>query len=386
MHSHRRDFLRVLSAAGSTALLGAHTHGEQQGEAALAQGPVDQDALTFWTQHFLRPPSATLGPGKPPDARTPRFFVYTAKEGFRFATSPPLKAEELEKFDRPSVRIRIKSFKPSVEDSHKFESSQSGTLRVDVLEEGMLNSGQTGALNTGQAGMTSAGQAGPSEGPTAPKATTSISGLAVNGQTKLQPSSVKGLAIGEQEAITLTGGGGYLNWTFFLQQKEATWHQVIAAVIKYSTAAASSFAPILNLAPLPKQAWNAFNTMMGTFFPAPTSAQNVAKSTTWLFNPTLVSVAASQKAFQQPAFADGLPLIKGAYYFAVPQEHYEKFGSAMGKMKFDQDYVVPNLTPPESVFVAAFNAPQLKDVSYLVFQCEDITEAPATCGGTTKKP
>jgi hypothetical protein len=386
MHSHRRGFLRLLAAAGSTAALGTRAHGEQQGKAAPAQDPVDQDALTFWTQHFLRPPSATLGPGKPLDARTPRFFVYTAKESFRFATSPPLKAEELEKFDRPSVKLRIKSFKPSVEDSHKFESSQSGTLRVDVLEAGMLNSGQTGALNTGPAGTTNAGQPSPSEGQTAPKATTSISGLAVNGQAKLQPNSIKGLAIGDEEAVTLTGGGGFLNWTFFLQQKEATWHQIIAAVLKYSTAAASSFAPILNLAPLPKQAWNAFNTMMGTFFPAPTSTQNVAKATTWLFNPTLVSVAASQMAFQEPAFADGLPLIKGAYYVVVPQEHYESFGRVMGNMKLDQNYVVPKSTPPESVFVSAFNAPELKSVSYLIFQCEDITEASAGCVGLVKAP
>jgi hypothetical protein len=369
MHSHRRDFLRVLAAAGSTAAFGARASGEQEAAPAETVG-LDPSSVTFWTQHFLRPPSATLGPENA-DARTPRFFVYTQKDGFRVPTSPPVKPEELGKFDRPSVRLRLISFKPSLEDSHKFDTSQSGTLRVDVLEEGMLNSGQTGASGAAQ--------------PEA-KASTAVSSLAVSGQAKLQPNSIKGLAIGDQEAVTLAGGGGFLNWTFFLQQKEAVWHRILAIILKLSTTAATSFAPVLKLAAVPKETWTGINTVVGALFPAPNSTQNTAKSTIWLFNPTLVALAASQKAFQEPAFADGLPLIKGAYYVVVPQAHYQDFGTPMSNMMLSQGYVVPKNTPPQSVFEAAYNMPELKNVSYLIFHCEEITEAPAGCGSASRTP
>jgi hypothetical protein len=365
MPSPRRDFLYMLAFASSAAI-GTSAFGKQtqvRGEAAnTPSAGVDADAIEFWSRQFLQPPSGTLGSSGPGDERTPRFFVYTQPDGFRVPTAPPVKAQELEKFDRPSVKLRVTALKPSTDESRKFDTSQSGTLRVDVLESGMMNAGQPGS-----------------------NASTSVSALAVSGQTKLQPNSINGTVIGEPQGITLPGGGGYVNWAYFLQQKDAAWHQLLAKFLSISKSVASAYMPVLNLAKVPKESWSGFNTVLGGMFPAPSANQNAAKSTFWMFTPSLLSVAASQSAFQDPAFADGLPLIKGAYYIVVPQEHYERFGNAMNKMTLTQGYVVPAQTPPQSVFNAAYETPELRDVSYLSLHCEEITEAPQKdCGASAK--
>jgi hypothetical protein len=103
-----------------------------------------------------------------------------------------------------------------------------------------------------------------------------------------------------------------LVWTFFLQEKEAAWHQIIATILEVSTAALTGFAPVLHLAAVPKEIWTGINSVVGALFPAPSSTQGgsksrcltPSKSTFWLFNPRLVSVAGSQQGFQQTAFAD----------------------------------------------------------------------------------
>jgi hypothetical protein len=46
-----------------------------------------------------------------------------------------------------------------------------------------------------------------------------------------------------------------LVWTFFLQEKEAAWHQIIATILEVSTAALTGFAPALHLAAVPKEIW-----------------------------------------------------------------------------------------------------------------------------------
>ncbi len=359
MRSHRRDFFRVLAAAASSAALGSLAHGDViQGDSPQAPvGGFDPDAAAYWTQLFQRGPSPTLGPGEAGDARTPRFYIHTQKDGFRFPTSPPVKPEELEKVDRPNVKLRVVAFKPSTEDSKKFDASQSGTLRVDALQQGMLEASQPDA-----------------------KASTTVSGQTVSGNAKLNPSSVSGITIGGEQAITLPGGGGHLNWAFFLQQKTAVWHMVLAIMIKASGLAATSFAPALNLGTVSKAAWGGLNSMMGGVMPVPNQTQNAAKATFWLLTPGLVPVAASQSAFQDPSFANGLPLIKTAYYVVVPQEHYKMFGDAMDKMIVEPvgGYVVPKQTKPQDVFDAAYSTPELKDVSYLTVLCEAITEAPTT--------
>jgi hypothetical protein len=364
--SRRREFLSFLTAAASSATIGTSAFGSERqvpAQAAQAASPaIDPEAIGFWAKQFLQPPSGTLGPPGAADARTPRFFVYTQPNGFRVPTAPPVKVEELEKLQRPSLRLRVTALKPSNDEGRKFDTSQSGTLRVDVLESGMMNAGKPDA-----------------------NASTSVSGLAVSGQAKLQPSSINGTVIGGPQGIALPDGGGYLNWAFFLQQKEAVWHQVLAEFMSLSKSVAGAYMPVFNLAKVPKESWTGFNTVLGGMFPAPNSNQTGAKSTFWMFTPTLVSVAASQSAFQDPAFADGLPLIKGAYYTVVPQEHYERFGNAMSKMTLAQGYVVPAQTPAQSVFKAAYETPELKDVSYITLHCEEITETQEKpCGASAK--
>jgi hypothetical protein len=170
-----------------------------------------------------------------------------------------------------------------------------------------------------------------------------------------------------------------LSFAFFLQQKAAVWHTVLELMIKSSGLAATNFAPALKLGPVAKAAWSGLNSMIGGMMPVPNPSQSAAKATSWLLTPRPVPVAASQSGLQDPSFADGLPLIKAAHYVLVPQEHYQMFGNAMDKMRVEPTwgYVVPTVTKPQDVFVAAYNTPELKNVSYLTIHCEAITETPA---------
>jgi len=271
--------------------------------------------------------------------------------------SPPVQSAELETIERPSVKLRILAFKPSESDSHEIDSSQSGTLRVDLLQSGMLTSDQPGD-----------------------KASTAVSGLLASGSSKLQSSSVSGLAIGGEEAFSLPGGGGYLNWSFFLQKKDAPWHKVLSVLIETSRLAASIFMPVLSLGNLPKASWNGLNSFMGGMMPVPNSTQAAARSTFWVFTPGLLQVAASQKAYEDPMFADGVPLIKGAHYVVVPQQQYKAFGDVMDKMMFTPSgYIVPQNTKLTDVYDAAYKTPELNDISYLSFHCEAISETSEPC-------
>ncbi len=363
MSPDRRDFLRFLAAAGPAVALSSGTdrlqaqveHAPEPGGA----GTFDSEAVDFWTRLFQSPPTATLGISHPGDERTPRFFVHTVKDGFRVPMSPPIQPTELESFERPNVKLRVLAFKPSEKDGHEIDASQSGTLRVDLLQSGMLNADQPGD-----------------------RASTAISGLTANGGAKLQPSSLNGVAIGGEEAFTLPGGGGYLNWTFFLQKRDAPWHKVLTAMLEASRFAAGSFMPVLSLGTVAKQSWQGLNSMMGGLLPVTNPALAAARSTFWMFTPGLLNVAASQKAYQDPMFADGVPLIKGAHYVVVPQAQYKAFGDVMDKMALAQGgYIVPQDTKPADVFEAAYNTPALNDISYLTVHCEAISEAPDSCGG-----
>lgn len=362
MSFDRREILRLLAAAGPAAALGstASSLGAQQANTQqTASGSIgfDSDAASFWSELFQRAHSETLGSSQSGDERSPRFFVHTSKEGFRVPMSPPLQATELETIDRPSVKLRILTFKPSQSDSREIDSSQSGTLRVDLLQSGMLNSDQPGN-----------------------KASTAVSGLLANGSSKLQPGSVSGLAIGGEEAFSLPGGGGYLNWSFFTQKKDAQWHKVLSVLFAASKVAVSSFMPVLSLGNLAKSSWNGVNSLIGGLMPAPNSAQTAARSTFWVFTPGLLQVAASQKAYQDPMFADGVPLIKGAHYVVVPQQQYKAFGDVMDKMMFTPSgYIVPQSTKLTDVYEAAYNTPELNDISYLSFHCEAISETTEPC-------
>ena len=359
MSLERRDFMRGLALAASLAGLNSTAYAESQaGEQPASLPGFDPDAAAYWTQLLQRPPLTTLGTGQSADGRTPRFFIHTSREAFRFPTSPPVKPEELEKFAHPSVRLRVVAFKPSTDDQKKIDNSQSATLRVDMLQQGMLDPAQSDA-----------------------KAATSVSGQTAQG-TKLNPRSVTGFTVGGEQAVTLPGGGGHLNWAFFVQEKTAAWHAVLSFMIKASGLAATSFAPVMHLGAIAKGAWTGVNSMMGGLMPTPDP--KAAKATYWVLTPGLVPVAASQNAFQDPSFADGLPLIKGAHYVIVPQDHYKKFGDAMGKMIVAQGgYVVPQGTKPQDVFVSAQNTPELRDVTYLTVYCESIAEAPSGCDNKT---
>jgi hypothetical protein len=363
MSPDRRDFLRLLTAVGVAGAPGIGSAGLQAqaasaGQTAAGSTSFDSDAVDFWTQLFQRRPTTTLGISHPGDERAPRFFVHTAQHGFRVPMSPPIDAGELEKFEHPSVKMRVVAFKPSEKDSHEIDASQSGTLRVDLLQSGMLNEDQPGR-----------------------NASTAVSGLAATGSSALKPSSVNGLAIGGEEAFTLPGGGGYLNWTFFLQKKDAPWHKVLTAMLEASRFAASAFMPVLDLGAVGKKSWEGLNSMMGGLLPVTNPAKDAARSTFWVFTPGLLQVAASQKAYQDPLFADGVPLLRGAHYVVVPQEQYKAFGDVMDKMVLSQDgYIVPANTKPTDVFDVAYNTPEMNGISYLTVHCEEIAEAANACG------
>jgi hypothetical protein len=227
-------------------------------------------------------------------------------------------------------------------------------------------------MNTGQAGS---------------QASTAIAGLATNGTSKLQVNNLNGVAIGSPEAFSLPGGGGYLNWSFFLQKKDAVWHKVLTIMLQASKVAAGSFVPVLNLSKVPKESWDGLNSMMGGLMPVTNPTQAAAKSTYWVFTPGLVQVAASQKAYEDPMYADGIPMIGGAQYVVVPQEQYKAFGDVMGKMMMTKDgYIVPSDTKPTDVYDAAYNTPALDGISYLNVHCEAIAESTESCaaGGTAK--
>jgi hypothetical protein len=371
MHPTRREIMRLITAGASATALGSAMP-ETGSLAAQTPHPAaepgfDPSGVSFWTDLFQTRPSGSRG--VPTDDRFPRFIVFTPDQGFRFTISPPIKVSELESFEQPSIKLRVMAFKPSDEDARKFDASQSGTLRVDLL--------QSGTLNVGAAGTS---------------ASTAMAGLATSG-SKLQPSSVSGVSIGGEESFTLPEGGGYLNWTYFLQKKNALWHKVLSALLLASKSAVTSFLPILNIGPIAKSDWNGVNSMLGGLLPANESDQTAAaktsstanSSTSWIFTPGLVPFAASQKAYQDPMFSDGIPLIKGAHYVVVPQEHFKAFGDAMSGMKLTESgYVVPQNTPEQDEYDVAYSNDALKSVTYLALHCEQIDEAKSAC--PTKTP
>jgi hypothetical protein len=370
MHSTRREIMRLITAGVSTTALGSGM--PETGRLAAQTTPssaetgFDPTGVAFWTDLFQKPPAKSRG--VPGDDRAPRFVVFTPDQGFRFTISPPIKVSELESFDQPSIKLRVMAFKPSDEDARKFDTSQSGTLRVDLLQSGTLNAGAAGS-----------------------SASTAMAGLATSG-SKLQPSSVNGVSIGGEESFTLPDGGGYLNWTYFLQKKDALWHKVLSALFLASKSAATSFLPILNIGPMAKKDWTGVNSMLGGLLPANESSQaapaktssTAASSTSWIFTPGLVPFAASQKAYQDPMFSDGIPLIKGAHYVVVPQEHFKAFGDAMSGMKLTESgYVVPQNTPVQDEYDVAYSNEALKSVTYLALHCEQIDEAKSACPAKT---
>jgi hypothetical protein len=221
----------------------------------------------------------------------------------------------------------------------------------------------------------------------AANASTTVAGLATDG-TKLQPSSVSGVSIGGEESFTLPDGGGYLNWTYFLQKKDALWHKVLSAMFLASKIVATGFMPIMNIGPIGKGDWTGLNSLIGGLMPSNSpnqaaSAKSTSTSTSWIFTPGLVQVAASQKAYQSPTFSDGVPLILGAHYVVVPQAHFKTFGDAMsGMVLTESGYVVPKGTAPQDEYDVAYNHPALKSVTYLALHCEQIEEAKSAC--TTK--
>jgi hypothetical protein len=362
----RRDLLHILAAAVTAAPLSSMGYGaEPQRETpeALTQA-FNPEALAFWTEEALRPRASTLSaPGSIPagEARKPQIFIHTRNEGFRVPTNPPVKVGELQMVNQPKVTVRVVAFKPSDHDQRDIQSSDSGTLRLDLLQQGMLPS--------------EAGHPG-TEGSTA------ISGQAINGQNKkLDPTSlVSRLTVGDAQVITLPDGGGWLSCTFFFQRKEALWHKVLEACLKVSAIAANNFVPIFNIGATPKKDWNAINAMMGSLFPVPDSNERNG-STSWLFAPEIKPVAASQRAFSSPSFAAGVPLIKDAYYLLVPEDQYQDFGRVMSKMALTADgYVVPQSiqsSDPAGVYTAIWGTPELRDITYLTLHCENVTEAAA---------
>jgi hypothetical protein len=370
MHSTRRELMRLITAgASATALdsaMPATSRLAAQTSHPATQADFDPTGVSFWTDLFQTPPSSSRGNSG--DERAPRFLVFTPDQGFRFPISPPIKVSELESFEQPSIKLRVMAFKPSDEDARKFDASQSGTLRVDLLQSGMLNDGGVGS-----------------------SASTSVAGLATSG-SKLQPASVSGVSIGGEESFILPQGGGYLNWTYFLQKKDALWHKVLSALFLASESAATSFLPVLNLGPIAKKDWNGVNSMLGGLLPAnksdPTApakpASAATSSTSWIYTPGLVQVAASQKAYQDPMFSDGIPLIKGAHYVVVPQAHFKAFGDAMSDMTLTESgYVVPKNTPEQDEYEVAYSNAALKSVTYLALHCEQIDEAKSACPSKT---
>jgi hypothetical protein len=368
MHS-RRNFLEFLATAASTGVLGSPGNAVQDEATQSVPPTIDANGLAFWTDQFLKPVSGTLSGPKNPipsgEAQKPQFFIYTEKDGFRVPSKPPVKLEELGTIKQPNVTLRVQAFKPSDDHSDLIASSQGGTLRLDLVQPEVLESGDTHAGSKGS---------------------TAISGQAVKGSQKLDPTSlVSGLTVGQAQEITLPDGGGYLSCTFFFQKKEALWHQVLSACLKGSTVLATNFAPVLNIAAAPKKDWSAINAVMGALFPNPTpDATQKDKSTSWLFAPAFKLVAASQDAYGNPKFAAGLPLIKDAHYLLVPEGQYQDFGNVMDKMMLTPDgYVVPKSTLKTSFFAAAFGTPELKKITYLTLHCEDISAAPPPCDNKT---
>jgi hypothetical protein len=249
--------------------------------------------------------------------------------------------------------------KPSDQDQHEIDSSQSGTLRFDLLQSGAL----------------------PSENsPSGAQGSTKIAGQTTNNQSKnLDPTTlVHGLAIGDAQQISLPSGGGWVRLSFFFQKKEALWHQILEACLKLSGIAASNLVPVFDVGAVGKKDWTAIDTMLASLFPPQPASQNTG-ATSWLFSPSPQPMVASQKAFATPEYAGALPLIKGAYYLLVPEAHYQAFATVMNNMTLSADgYLIPKTTSAADKFTAIWNTPELRGITYLTLHCEDISETPTS--------
>lgn len=364
MPTRRRDFLKDILMAGSLPALLATPKGLEIAEEFFNQGrsqagaalEPDQATIDFWANYMnpnapvtrggsMRGQKFSVSPlAGTPLEREPAFLHYD-DNGFR--TPDQISPSELSPANGDvSVSFSVAGFKPANEDRATFEKLQSGSLRLDLVQDKPSLVG--GALD---------------------QATwMALAGMFPTKDSKLPPLTNltfdPNTAFDKPQTMTLPGGTGKWGINLGVQRKDSKFCQILSQL----TTEVGRFAPILGLPSIALGAISSFNKLFAYLYAKPQ----------WILQTNGVPVYATSDTWKAAGAgkAQGVPL-KTANYVLVPQAHMANFQKSMNGLVMRDNFIVPKNAGVD-IYSAAEAA--LPDVTYATLAVQ-VKSAQMPCGG-----
>ncbi|HLW97592.1 MAG TPA: hypothetical protein VKR82_03020 [Candidatus Acidoferrales bacterium] len=330
MSTPRRNFLKDLLVAGTLPALLASPCGVEaatemldQAAQSNAQGATlefDKETYNYWANYMTpgKPLPGGNGVGRGNKLglspisgtaleREPAFLHYDA-QGFR--TPDQIQPKELAPPQGDvSVQFSVAAFKPANEDRATFEKLQSGSLRVDMVQN------QPSMI----AGISDFA------------AWTAIAALMPDKSGKLPPLSNlvfdPNSTWSKPQDMMLPGGTGHWGISLGVQRKDGLFSQILNQL----STEVGRFAPALGLPGIASSAFTSFNRFFGLIHSLPQ----------WIFKSDGIAVYATSDSWKESGAGTsrGLPLRTGNYVI-VPQKQTAAFQKDMKDLVMRQNFIV----------------------------------------------
>lgn len=335
MNPTRRGLFQNLASAGATPALLAMA---EQLASAAPQEDQDQDVLDFWSRDVRKAPAKARGGGPRPASfdREPAFLHYSKDKGIQMASS--MDEEGLPPTGNMEVEFNLRSHRLSREDQERFDTFNTGTLRVDVGQSQPFQDVGDLLVWSVIGGLAPAGDAKNS----AQKAMRDYQASA----NAAPPSASK---------VKLPGGSGWSTVNFFLKQKQSVWGSVLGLFLRMDQA----FVPMLGLPSMAVQGLAALDGFIGKMH-----GQGGSSSHSWVFQNNRTDFCSTIAGLKQSA--DDVVRMKNGVYVLVPSEHLGQFEAERKNLKMVGGFLVPKSV---SDFQARNRiSDTLPDVSYITIQ------------------
>lgn len=354
MSTPRRNFLKDILVAGALPALLASPGGVEaatemvdQAAQTNSQGATfefDKETYNYWANYMK--PGAPLPGGKAngvrgnklglspisgtPLEREPAFLHYDTNQGFR--TPDQIQPKELAPPQGDvSVQFSVAAFKPANEDRATFDKLQSGSLRVDMVQN-------QPSMIAGIADFA---------------AWTAIAALLPDKSNKLPPLANltfdPNSTWDKPQNMMLPGGTGHWGISLGVQRKDS----LLCQILNQLTTEVARFAPALGFPGMCSTAFTAFNRFFGLIHSMPQ----------WIFKSDGIAVYATSDSWKESGagVTRSLPLRTGNYVI-VPQKHVAAFQKDMKDVVMRQNFIVEKNYNGLDLYSAAQSV--LHDVTY----------------------
>jgi len=342
---NRRQLLAATSvAAGSASVVELLTaSGNALSAAGVGTQDIDVSVLNFWTREVRAPSEAFANKiafaGGP--VYQPAFVYYDESSATGVFQAPgAIDDTKLPEKGSQDVQVRVQRVRPSTTSKVLFETSQNGSLRIDLKQTANM----PGLAET--------------------LAWSAIAALVPDSEGKLP--NIKDLTFdpgtswGKLQKIPLTNGLGFWSWNFFLNKQNSIWGRFV----DFFRSTTPVF-PLLGLPAIATTALTALDKVFGWW-------QATDKSD-WLFKSVDSPVYATQEG-KAALGTGGLPL-KTGQYLVIPRDQLADFGTARDNLELRDGYLVPHNTDPFNWPSSAMQ--QIPAVDYLSLHVQVTPSKPA---------